>query len=115
MRAHAKDFRAEVENDFSIDGEDADILTHRIASDWRKADLDPANQALCRFAGQLTIAPTKMSESHILDLRDHGFSDAAIHDASQVISYFNYINRIADSLNVDLENDVHTWELSTPD
>lgn len=36
-------------------------------------------------------------------LRSVGLDDRAIHDAVQVISYFNYINRIADGLEVDLE------------
>ena len=36
-------------------------------------------------------------------LRTHGLDDTAIHDATQVIAYFNYINRIADCLGVDLE------------
>ena len=55
-----------------------------------------------------------MAEAHILELRQSGFDDSAIHDAAQVISYFNYINRIADSLNVDLEPHVHAWELDVP-
>ena len=32
-----------------------------------------------------------------------GLDDTAIHDAAQVIAYFNYINRVADGLGVDLE------------
>jgi hypothetical protein len=36
-------------------------------------------------------------------LRAHGLLDRDIHDATQVISYFNYINRIADALGTDLE------------
>jgi alkylhydroperoxidase family enzyme len=36
-------------------------------------------------------------------LRAAGFSDEAISDAAQVIGYFNYINRIAEGLGVDLE------------
>jgi alkylhydroperoxidase family enzyme len=36
-------------------------------------------------------------------LRSHGWSDAAIHDAIQVISYFNYINRIADAVGIEDE------------
>ena len=31
-------------------------------------------------------------------LRAHGWDDTAIHDAIQVIGYFNYINRIADAV-----------------
>ena len=38
-------------------------------------------------------------------LRDAGWDDRAIHDATQVCAYFNYINRIADALGVELE----TW------
>ena len=55
-----------------------------------------------------------MAENDIETLRQHGFDDRAIHDATQVISFFNYINRIADSLDVELENFTHEWEKSTP-
>ncbi len=44
-----------------------------------------------------------MSEADVERLRDTGLTDRAIHDAAQVISFFNYINRIADGLGVDLE------------
>ncbi len=37
-------------------------------------------------------------------LRSHGFDDEAITIAVQVISYFNYINRVADALGVDDES-----------
>ena len=36
-------------------------------------------------------------------LRAHGWDDVAIHDAIQVIGYFNYINRIADAVGVEDE------------
>jgi alkylhydroperoxidase family enzyme len=36
-------------------------------------------------------------------LRAEGWSDEAIHDAIQVISYFNYINRIAEGVGVEPE------------
>ena len=36
-------------------------------------------------------------------LRAHGLEDAAIHDTIQVISYFNYINRIAEGVGTDSE------------
>jgi alkylhydroperoxidase family enzyme len=36
-------------------------------------------------------------------LREAGLSDAAIVEAAEVIAYFNYINRIAEGLGVDLE------------
>ena len=36
-------------------------------------------------------------------LRALDWSDAAIHDAIQVISYFNYVNRIADAVGIEDE------------
>lgn len=45
-----------------------------------------------------------MQESNIATLRDHGFDDDQITIATQVIGYFNYINRIADGLGVDPED-----------
>jgi hypothetical protein len=44
-----------------------------------------------------------MRAEDVADLRAHGLDDAAIHDAIQVVSYFNYINRVADAVHVDLE------------
>jgi alkylhydroperoxidase family enzyme len=53
-----------------------------------------------------------MQETDIEALRQHGFDDAAIHDATQVISYFNYINRIADALHIENEDFIRPWEIS---
>lgn len=44
-----------------------------------------------------------MREQDVERLRACGFDDVAIHDAIQVVSYFNYINRVADAVHVDLE------------
>ncbi len=44
-----------------------------------------------------------MGKTDVDVLAQHGLDDRAISDATQVISYFNYINRIADGLGVDLE------------
>ena len=42
-------------------------------------------------------------------LRAQGFDDTAIHDATQVIAYFNYISRVADALGVETEEHVRDW------
>jgi alkylhydroperoxidase family enzyme len=36
-------------------------------------------------------------------LRSYGLDDSAIHDAIQVIAYFNYINRVAEGVGTDAE------------
>ena len=45
-----------------------------------------------------------MLKSDIENLHTHGFDDDQITIATQVIGYFNYINRIADGLGVDPED-----------
>ena len=85
---------------------------HRIASDWQQAGLKGPDQALCAYAVKLTNSPAAMSEDDIIALREHSFDDRAIHDATQVISYFNYINRVADGLYVEPETFIRPWEQS---
>jgi alkylhydroperoxidase family enzyme len=45
-----------------------------------------------------------MTASDVTQLHAAGFSDEQITIAAQVIAYFNYINRIAEGLGVDLED-----------
>lgn len=44
-----------------------------------------------------------MRSDDVAALRAAGWTDGQISDAVQVIGYFNYINRVADGLGVDLE------------
>lgn len=50
-----------------------------------------------------------MGEADVQALRTAGFDDTAIHDATQVVAYFNYINRVADALGVAPESFVRAW------
>lgn len=101
MHAHAADFRSEVARE---DGEgDGAGLSEALLHDWRRADLDPADRALCAFAERLSGDPSRMRAEDLEPLREAGWEDAAIHDAAQVAAYFCYINRIAEGLGVDLE------------
>jgi len=75
--------------------------------DYRRAGLEPRDEALCDFAVKLTHTPTAVGASDADALRVHGWDDAAIHDAIQVIAYFNYINRVAEGVGIDPEPDWH--------
>jgi len=67
------------------------------------AELGPRERALCAFAEALTLRPSRVSADERTALRAVGLTDAEIHEAIQVVSYFNYINRIAEGVEVDLE------------
>ena len=82
---------------------------HAVARDWRTAPLTAADRALCEFAAKLTHQQERMGRGDVERLRAHGFDDRAVHDAAQVVGYFNYITRIADSLGVEPETFIRQW------
>jgi len=51
----------------------------------------------------LTLTPGEMGDGDVERLREVGFDEVAILDICQVVSYFNYVNRMADGLGVELE------------
>ena len=91
---HARDFSLESGNE---------AVAKQLIDDYRDADLSEAARALCDYAVKLTLSPGEMQNLDVEMLRSHGFDDEQIHMAAQVIAYFNYINRIADGLGVELE------------
>lgn len=50
-----------------------------------------------------------MSHRDIEALRAEGLSDRAVHDATQVAAFFNYITRVADGLGVEPEEFIKEW------
>ena len=60
-------------------------------------------RALCDFAVKLTVTPSAVSAADADGLRAQGWDDRAIHDAIQVIAYFNYINRVAEAVGIEGE------------
>ena len=51
----------------------------------------------------LTLTPQAVTAAHIHALRAAGYTDRAIHDACAIVSYFAFVNRIADGLGVAIE------------
>ena len=62
-----------------------------------------------RYADKMTSELTSVGAGDVETLREAGWSDTAIHDAAQIVAYFNYINRIADGLGVDEEPGLPVW------
>lgn len=71
--------------------------------------MSDADRALCAFAVKLTREQRSMRAEDLDVLRGHGFDDRAIHDAVQVIAYFNYVTRVADALGVEPETFIRPW------
>jgi len=74
----------------------------QLADDHTALDkLDDQLYVACDLATKLTVSPGAMSEADVHTLRDAGWSDRAVLDIVLVTSYFNFVNRITNSLGVE--------------
>lgn len=77
-----------------------------LKTDFKKLELASEDMVLCVFAESLTKNQVSQDyDNSINELKKAGFSDKAILDASLVVSYFNFVNRMVLSLGVELESD----------
>ena len=56
------------------------------------------------YAAKLTRSPHAVGDTDVQRLRHVGFDDTGILDICQVVAYYNYVNRLADGLGVELED-----------
>lgn len=68
--------------------------------------LAPRLRALLEYAIALTTSPRDVQRSDVARRQAAGLSAAEVIDGNQVVAYFNYVNRIAEGLGVELEP---TW------
>ena len=94
ITAHLYDLRSETEDQKLID---------EVANDWKNSSLSEKHMELCRFAEKLTMTPGKMNKKDIESLKAFDFTESEISEIVQVVSYFNYINRVADGLGLEPE------------
>jgi len=74
--------------------------------DFKSVELAEVDKELCNLAWQLTRFPSNdVSVSIIKKLKGMGLDDRAILDATLVVSYFNFVNRVVLGLGVQLEED----------
>lgn len=84
-----------------------DVRTQFLVTDRTQADLSERDEGLCAFAEALTRHPGRATQTDTDRLRGLGWSDRAILDTTQVVAYFNFVNRLVLGLGVELtEQDV---------
>lgn len=80
-----------------------DQLVRQLWDDYRTAPLAAVDRALCAYAEKLTLRPLEIEEADVETLRQAGLDDGQILDAAQVAAYFNFVNRLALGLGVEME------------
>jgi uncharacterized peroxidase-related enzyme len=82
-----------------------DELIKALSTDYTAADLSAADRAMLDYAVKLTRTPSTIEAADVDALRAVSFDDRAIHDICCIASYFAFVNRVADGLGVELEDD----------
>lgn len=59
------------------------------------------------FAVKLSLHPASVNTADVDTLRQHNCIDRDILDICQVASYFNFVNRMANGLGVELETETY--------
>ncbi|HES59377.1 MAG TPA: peroxidase, partial [Caldithrix sp.] len=74
----------------------------RLRTDFEVADLTKRELVLCSFANLLTVNPEAYrNEKYLMPVKKIGISDNGILDATLVVSYFNFVNRIVLALGLE--------------
>jgi uncharacterized peroxidase-related enzyme len=87
-----------------MDESSQDVLLAALAADHARAELESADRAILNYAAKLTATPGEMTAADVESLRDVGLDDRGIHDVCAITAYFNFVNRMADGLGVELES-----------
>jgi alkylhydroperoxidase family enzyme len=71
-----------------------------LRKDFRSAPISEENKVMLEYVVKLTKDATQCSPTDHERLRAAGFDDRGILQITLIASWFNYINRVADSLGV---------------
>jgi len=80
------------------------VLVDSLSSDYRTADITPAERGMLDYVVKLTRTPENVAESDVETLKRLGFDDTGILDIAQVVAYYAFVNRMAQGLGVELED-----------
>lgn len=82
-----------------------DEKVKRLLEDYSALELEPKQQTLVQVAEKLTLNPSMVESKDLDKLREHGYSDHEILNINLIISYFNFVNRIALGLGVEFSQE----------
>ncbi|MCP5062585.1 MAG: peroxidase-related enzyme [Ignavibacteriae bacterium] len=92
---------AEALNHYWKDDEKISVLI----SDYKSIEFSIRTLAILNYAEKLTLAPSVVNEFDVQNLRIHDLTDEDILNINLVVSYFNFVNRIANGLGVQFSKE----------
>lgn len=76
-----------------------------LIEDGTHISLNDIDAAILDYVSKLTHSPASITKEDTDILRSQGLDDRGLHDICAITAYFAFVNRIADGLGVELEED----------
>ena len=78
-------------------------LVKHLKTDPANAPLEPQDKAMIDFALKLTREPAKVKKDDLDLLQQYGFNEEQVVDIVLITCTFNFMDRLADGLGVELD------------
>ncbi|MBI2192243.1 MAG: carboxymuconolactone decarboxylase family protein [Planctomycetes bacterium] len=75
----------------------------KLKGDWRSAGLAEKTRVMLDYAVEVTRDATRIGDPAFARLRKAGCSDEEILEATVVAAFFNFMDRVADALGVEVD------------
>ena len=72
------------------------LLSEQLATNYRKADINPRQKVMLDFAVKVSLTSYEISNTDIEEMRQHGFTMEDIWDIGAISALFSLSNRMAD-------------------
>lgn len=80
---------------------DDESKINMLISDYKSIEFPIRVHAILNYAEKLTVTPGLVNEYDVQNLRIHDLSDEDILNVNLIVSYFNFVSRIANGLGVE--------------
>ena len=84
-------------------------LASDMLHDYSEADISDADRAMLDFAMKLTLQSSSVVSDDLEELREAGFEDDEILSIVLITCLFNFMNRLADGLGIDIPREYNKW------
>jgi len=77
----------------------------QLINDYNSIKLEARIKIILDYAIQLTLSPNSITQNKVNKLKSAGWDDKDILSINLIVSYFNFVNRIALGLGVEFDED----------
>ncbi len=84
------------------------LIADQVAINYKKANITDRQRAMLDFAVKVTTHSYQINDQDYARLSDHGFDQEAIWDIAMIAGFFNFSNRMANSVEIKPNNEFYS-------